>query len=67
MGYVALYWGGKIKKRIYKKIWRLHDQHSQNSAVDEFKETVHKVYTEKTGYSPSFYITSADEGTREVK
>lgn len=39
----------------------------KNCAVDSFKETVHKIYTEKIGYEPSFYITTPGDGGREIK
>ena len=39
----------------------------ENDAVDEFKEKVSKIYAEKIGYSPSFYVTGAGEGAREIK
>ena len=39
----------------------------ENGAVEEFKEKVGKAYTEKIGYAPSFYITGAGDGGREIK
>lgn len=39
----------------------------KNHAVDNFKETVRKIYTEKIGYEPSFYITTPGDGGREIK
>lgn len=39
----------------------------KNDAIDEFKKTVHKIYTEKIGYEPSFYITTPGDGGREIK
>ncbi len=39
----------------------------KNDAVEEFKEKVHSYYTEKIGYSPSFYITTPGNGGREIK
>ncbi len=39
----------------------------KNDAIDSFKKTVHKLYTEKIGYEPSFYITTPGDGGREIK
>ena len=39
----------------------------KNDAIDEFKETVHRIYTEKIGYEPSLYITTPGDGGREIK
>ncbi len=39
----------------------------KNDAIENFKETVHKIYTEKIGYVPSFYITTPGDGGREIK
>ena len=39
----------------------------RNDAIDKFKETVEKEYTEKIGYAPSFYVTGAADGGREIK
>lgn len=38
----------------------------KKDAIDEFCETVKKLYTEKIGYEPSFYITSPGDGGREI-
>lgn len=38
----------------------------KNEAVEEFKQHVGKVYTEKIGYAPSFYVTRAGNGGREI-
>lgn len=35
--------------------------------VDAFTKAVEKIYTEKIGYAPSFYITDASDGGREIK
>ena len=34
--------------------------------VDKFKEVVGKKYTEKIGYSPSFYVSDIGNGGREI-
>lgn len=39
----------------------------KNDAIEEFKTTVHKLYTDKIGYEPSFYITTPGDGGREIK
>ncbi len=39
----------------------------KNSCIDEFKEKVSRYYEEKMGYAPSFYVTKAGDGGREIK
>lgn len=39
----------------------------KNDAIESFKEAVEKEYTEKIGYAPSFYVTGAADGGREIK
>jgi len=38
----------------------------KNDAIEEFKKSVEKEYTEKIGYAPSFYVTGAGDGGREI-
>jgi len=39
----------------------------KNEAIEAFKEKVGKVYTEKIGYAPSFYVANIADGTHRVK
>ena len=39
----------------------------KNEFIEDFKEQVGKEYTEKIGYAPSFYVTGAGDGGREIK
>ncbi len=39
----------------------------KNEFIENFKEAVGKEYTEKIGYAPSFYVTGAGDGGREIK
>ena len=39
----------------------------KHDSIDNFKETVRNLYTEKIGYEPSFYITTPGDGGREIK
>ncbi len=39
----------------------------EDDAVDTFKETVRQKYLDVIGYEPSFYITGAGDGGREIK
>lgn len=36
----------------------------ENDCVEAFKENVSRIYTEKIGYAPSFYVTDAGDGGR---
>ncbi len=36
----------------------------ENDCVEAFKENVSRIYTEKIGYAPTFYVTDAGEGGR---
>ena len=35
--------------------------------IEDFKEKVGKEYTKKIGYAPSFYVTGAGDGGREIQ
>ncbi len=39
----------------------------REDAVEAFTEQVGKIYTEKIGYAPSFYISDIGDGGREIK
>ena len=39
----------------------------KNEAIEAFKEKVGKVYTEKIGYAPSFYVANIADGTHRIK
>lgn len=39
----------------------------KDEAIEAFKEKVGKVYTEKIGYAPSFYVANIADGTHRVK
>jgi len=39
----------------------------KNDAIDNFIETVGKIYKEKIGYEASFYIFDIGDGARELK
>lgn len=39
----------------------------KEDAIDKFKEEVGKNYTDKIGYSPSFYVSDLGDGGREIK
>ena len=39
----------------------------KNDAIEEFKKAVEEEYTAKIGYAPSFYVTGAGDGGREIK
>ena len=39
----------------------------KNEAIEAFKEKVGKVYTEKIGYAPSFYVANIADGTQRIK
>lgn len=38
----------------------------QDEAVEAFKHDVAKLYTARTGYTPDFYVASAEDGAREL-
>lgn len=38
-----------------------------NDAVERFKSKVSEEYTKKIGYAPSFYVTGAGDGGREIR
>ena len=39
----------------------------KNEAIEAFKESVGKAYTEKIGYAPSFYVANIADGTHRIK
>ena len=39
----------------------------KNDAIENFKKAVEEEYTAKIGYAPSFYVTGAGDGGREIK
>lgn len=38
----------------------------KKDAIEDFKKKVERIYTEKIGYAPSFYVTSPADGGREI-
>lgn len=39
----------------------------KNDAIEDFKKAVAEEYTAKIGYAPSFYVTGAGDGGREIR